>query len=303
MLNGSLDRARSVERPTRDAMLQRQPSVYQFWDQNADLFRDAWQEWEQNSQAKNLVLDPTLYDPALREAIERAWANSEQEGDVRELWKAVLPGVYETQFFDVERLSTLRAYLDEVAEANIPLRPPYGIVLNRGGAMLDPRSEGYLAAPSFQTFYRGLMDHYMRPVSRLLFPEVMGYDSETFGFSIQWQAGKDTSLRPHTDASSVTLNINLNLPDEDFDGSAVGFFDPSTGKRLDYTFKPGTAVIHRGDVPHVSLPITKGGRSNFVLWLYGENGRIPRFGSNEAAVDPKVRWTVPPTTNSGFAPF
>ena len=165
--------------------------------------------------------------------------------------------------------------MDRVADAGIPLRPPYGIVLNRGGAMLDPRSEGYLAAPTFQAFYQDLMDRYMRPIARLAFPEVYGYDSQTFGFSIAWQAGKDTTLRPHTDASSVTLNINLNLPGEDFSGSAVRFFDQESRKVESLTFEPGTAMIHRGHVAHASEPITEGERHNFVLWLYGERGQTP----------------------------
>ena len=65
--------------------------------------------------------------------------------------------VNKAQFFYPDKLNVLRDYLDRVIEADIPLRPPYGIVLNRGGAMLDPRSEGYLAAPTFQTFYQELM--------------------------------------------------------------------------------------------------------------------------------------------------
>lgn len=90
----------------------------------------------------------------------------------------------------------------------------------------------------------------MRPVSRMLFPDVMGYDTQTFGFSIQWQADADTSLRAHTDASSVTLNINLNLPGEGFSGSGVRFFDPATRQVSELFFEPGTALIHHGTVPH-----------------------------------------------------
>ena len=115
--------------------------------------------------------------------------------------------------------------------------------------MLDPRSEGYLAAPGFQALYRELMDKYTRPIARLLFPEVMGCDTQTFGFSIQYQAGLDTSLRLHTDASAATLNVNLNLLGEAFTGSEVDFYDPYTGRVSRLTFKPGTAMLHR-EVSH-----------------------------------------------------
>jgi len=249
------------------------------------------------------MLDSSLYDPNLRAAVERAWQDPSTEGAVKDLWKEVFPGVYETQFFDPEKLSVLRDYMAAAADADIPVRPPYGISLNRGGAMLDPRSQGYLAAPNFQTFYAGLMDRYMRPVSRLLFPDITGFDTQTFGFSIQWQADADTSLRAHTDASAVTLNLNLNLPGEDFSGSGVRFFDHATRKIEELTFAPGTALIHHGSVPHESMPITSGERSNFVLWLYGDHGQVPGPGAPHVAIDPRARWSVPDTKSDGFAPF
>ncbi|WP_299409263.1 2OG-Fe(II) oxygenase family protein [uncultured Roseobacter sp.] len=303
MTQTTLQQARTVERPSRNDMLQRAPSVQRFWEQNKDLFKDAWAEWETGLNGKTPKLDSSIFDPRLREAVNAAWANPAKEVAVKDLWEEVFPGVYRTQFFDVDQLAALRAYMDEVAEADIPLRPPYGIVLNRGGAMLDPRSEGHLAAPSFQTFYQELMDRYMRPVSRLLFPDVMGYDTQTFGFSIQWQENKDTSLRPHTDASAVTLNINLNLPGEDYSGSAVSFIDPASRRVEKLTFEPGTALIHHGSVPHASEPITRGERFNFVLWLYGNHGQIPMQGTPLRSVDPTERWTQPASESDGFAPF
>ncbi len=298
----ALEQARAIERPTRDAMLQRAPSVSQFWNENTELFEKAWAEWETKT-GNTATLDSSLYAPALREAIEQAWADPSKEAAVKDLWTEVFPGVYEAQFFDPEKLSVLRDYMSAVADADIPVRPPYGISLNRGGAMLDPRSEGYLAAPNFQAFYQNLMNAYMRPISRLLFPDVHGYDTQTFGFSIQWQPDKDASLRAHTDASSVTLNLNLNLPGEEFSGSGVRFFDHATRQISELTFAPGTALIHHGSVPHESMPITSGERSNFVLWLYGDHGQIPPQGAPHLDIDPQERWTVPTDPKDGFAPF
>ena len=95
----------------------------------------------------------------------------------------------------------------------------------------------------------------MRPVARLLFPEIAGYDTQTFGFSIQYQPGIDTSLQLHSDASAATLNINLNLPEETFSGSEVDFYDPISGKANRLTFTPGAAMIHRGTIAHAAQPI------------------------------------------------
>lgn len=302
MQPNALERARAIARPTREEMLQRAPSVQKFWSENRVLFQDAWSEWETGSGG-GFPLDSSLYDPKLREAIARAWQDPSKEIAVRDLWTEVFPGVYEAQFFDPARLLVLRDYLQAVANADIPLRPPYGISLNRGGAMLDSRSEGYLAAPSFQAFYRDLMNRYMRPISRLLFPDIIGYDTQTFGFSIQWQADADRSLRAHTDASSVTLNLNLNLPGEAFSGSGVKFFDRATRQVAELGFAPGKALIHHGSVPHESMPITEGERTNFVLWLYGQHGQVPRFGVPQSEIDAKARWSVPAEPNDGFAPF
>jgi hypothetical protein len=52
-----------------------------------------------------------------------------------------------------------------------------------------------------------------------------------------------------------------------------------------------------------SMPITKGERSNLVLWLYGDQGEMPRFAGAEAEIDAKQRWSVPTTPTDGFAPF
>lgn len=299
-----LTKARNVERPSREAMLQRDPSVHRFWIDNEKTFEAAWIEWEKANGHGGIALDSSLYAPALRGAIEASWKDPSQELSVKDLWTEVFPNVYKAQFFDPEKLPVLRDYMDRVADAGIPLRPPYGIVLNRGGAMLDKRSEGYLAAPTFQAFYKELMDAYMRPIARLLFPDVYGYDSQTFGFSIQWQAGKDTKLQPHTDASSVTLNINLNLPGEEFSGSAVRFMDPASRKVESLTFEPGTALIHHGRVPHASEPITEGERHNFVLWLYGRGGQVPYgHGLSGEPASAKDRWTNPETISDGFTPF
>ncbi|REG85646.1 2OG-Fe(II) oxygenase [Marinomonas pollencensis] len=303
MSMNSLQLARSLELPSREAMLQRAPSVQMFWNNNKTLLEAAWAQWETSEQERLTKIDDSLLDSALRDAVTESWNDPLQETKVANLMHEIAPDVFQFQLFDPERLADLRHYLDAVADAEIPLRPPYGIALNRGGAMLDARSEGYLAAPSFQNLYQELLDKYMRPIARLLFPETMGYDGQTFGFSIQYQANTDTSLRLHTDASSVTLNVNLNLPGETFTGSEVDFYDSMSGKMNRYVFEPGVAVIHRGNVAHAAHPITSGKRTNFVLWLYGKHGQTPSFHVPQTLADAHQRWTTPDQTPDSMAPF
>lgn len=303
MSHTQLQRARALELPSREAMLQRDYSVQQFWDENSELLSDAWSEWQASESAHLSSPNDALLDSQLRRAIALAWDDPTKESLVKDLWQEVSPGVYQGQFFDPERLAELRAYFDAAADADIPTRPPYGIVLNRRGMMLDRRSEGFLAAPDFQRFYQAVIDQYMRPIARLLFPEIMGYDTQSFGFSIQYQAGMDTSLRLHTDASAVTLNINLNTPGEEFTGSEVDFLDPNTRALNRLTFTPGMAMIHRGNVAHAAQPITSGERSNIVLWLYGDRMQIPMQGAKNVTWDAQERWTTPSVTPDRYAPF
>lgn len=302
MSTNQLQKARDLTMPDRESMLRRDPSVQRFWSENRDLLSDAWTEWDTDRRG-HFSPDSSLLDPELRRNVMRAWENPSTESSVRQLMEEVAPDLFHFQFFDPERLAELRAYLEDVWDAQIPLRPPYGIVLNRRGAMLDQRSDGYLAAPSFQKFYREMFDTYMRPIARLVFPEVAGYDTQTFGFSINYQPDTDTSIRPHSDASAVTLNINLNVPGEEYTGSTVDFLDRETGKVNALSFAPGMAMIHRGSVPHTAHPIKSGERTNFVLWLYGDGGRQPYEASEIGAGDPQDRWIVPTTTPDGYAPF
>lgn len=314
--NKALTEARSLELPSRQASLHREKSVSAFWNNNRDLLEQAWTEWELENKENLLIPDETLLDPRLRKAIKSAWENPDKEVDVANLWEEIIPGVYSTQFFDVERLAEFREYLEAVATSQIPKRAPYGIQLNRYGVMLDPRSEGHLAAPNFQAFYNDIMNRYMRPVARLLLG-TYGYDTQTFGFSIQYNPDKDKDLQPHTDASAATLNVNINLPDEEFTGSQVDFFDNTTGKTVQTIFEPGKAIIHRGNVPHATHSIISGQRNNLVMWLYGDRMQVPRGSTNSygisnssettdnisKVVTARERWSIPTTPKDTFAPF
>jgi len=50
-------------------------------------------------------------------------------------------------------------------------------------------------------------------------------------------------------------------------------------------------------------PIKSGRRTNFVLWLYGDHGRIPGPGSQAATISAHERWQVPSVVSDGYAPF
>lgn len=309
--SSALEQARQLQLPSRDEMLRRDAKVYDFWNHNEKTLETAWKEWNANDETALALpnLDSSLINPKLRKAVEGAWNDPENrekhEKAIKELWKEVAPGVYAIQFFDMEQLSKLRQWFDTVAEAGIPTRPPYGIVLNRRGMMIDPRSVGYLAAPDFQTFYKMLVDEYVRPLGRLFFPENIREtdDSESFAFSIQYQGeqGGDKLIRHHTDASTVTFNLNLDL-EKTWTGSSLIFMNQK-GMVTEVAWEPGMACMHLGKTMHAALPIETGTRSNWVIWTFQDGGGRGYGNPLASAADgrypteyqltPEERWTKP----------
>lgn len=315
----ALKKARTLKMPSREEMLARHPNVYNFWNTSDELLQKAWEEWELSKDFQNLNLpkleNKFLINSTLREAIEKCWSNPtiENERILKDLWEEVAPGVYAIQFLDMEKVHQVRKWFDAVApneerlRGNIPVRPPYGIVLNRKGMMTDPKSVGYVASPSFQEWYRDLIDTYVRPLGRVFFPHAImpNDDSDTFSFSIQYQGseGGDKSIRPHSDASTLTFNINFDET-KTWTGSSLLFYnDGEAPTKVEW--QPGYAVMHLGRSMHAAVPIESGTRSNFVIWTTsGKNNKGSYGGSNpitdmdgyypvEYQLSPEQRWVKP----------
>ena len=341
----TLDHVRSnLVLPTREETLRRDSKVYEFWNTNDKLLEKAWKEWD-NSDPKALklpTLDDSIINPKLRDAMNRAWeiigsshnedgmnvdptgtcANDndddkeklfeEIESNIKDLWEEVVPGVYAIQFFDLNEIHKIQEWFAAVSESGIPTRPPYGIVLNRQGFMIDPRSIGYLGSPKFQDFYMNtLINSYVRPLGRLFYPKFIQQhdDSESFAFSIQYQAGGDESIRHHTDASTITFNINLDL-EQTWTGSSLYFWNSETHERNEVEWKPGYAIMHLGRTLHAATPIKSGTRSNLVMWTFGTKTNMA-YGSSgspltlddgsypeEYQMKPQDRWTKPSESSS-----
>jgi len=296
-----LQTARKLNLPSYRETLVRSPAVSRFWNEHANTLQEAWKEWDTKTETP--TLDASLLHKPLREAVEAAWKDpAGAEDAVKKLFKEVAPGVYQIQWFDPDKIHVLRDYLQQASEAQIPTRAPYGILLNRNGKMMDPRSEGYLAADSFQRFYQQLLAEYMRPIGRLLYPEYMNGsdDSQTFGFSIEYQPTTEQGIRMHSDSSALTLNINMNLPGETWEGSNLLF--PTEKEKHLVDFGPGVAVLHRGATLHAALPLTAGQRSNLVLWLYGPYGSVNREPQSVLQT-PEERWSKTSVRQDAWAPF
>lgn len=326
-----LEQARNLHPPIPKSTKYAEYEDAEFWNEHGQLIRDAWEEWENS-------IDITNYDdhinPTLSEALDNTFERptKETESQVKYLWKAksdddesLLPkGVYSIQLFTPSGISHIRNLLDLASISKIPTRRPNG--MNRNGFIIDSNVNGAVSVKSLvQLVEEEIINRVARPVGRMLYPDRIGCDDdiEYFAFTIRYDGSddedqdgdvtnnKDFELREHRDASIVTLNINLNLPDEGYDGSEVYFRGYPTeewaGDESDkddeggtVRFSPGKAIIHLGAHRHGSLPIiatsnsktgSSGKRYNLVIWLFGRDGDV-RIASykKEEQMNVEQRW-------------
>ncbi|KAL7496903.1 hypothetical protein ACHAWT_005141 [Skeletonema menzelii] len=312
-----------------------------FWNDHGSLVQQAWREWEMKhattlSDFNNDVKERRWMNSSLLDAIDDAFANPSEESEaaVKSLWtnsggrNQVLPkGVYATQLLSPSGVSYLRKLIDVASLSGIPTRRPNG--MNRHGMIVDSNVYGAVPVQPLVETVEEIIDRILRPVGRMLFQDRIGCedDLDYYAFTISYDGtemstmqSKDMDLKEHRDASVVTLNINLNLPEENYEGSEVFFRgypaadswssdvfgtnskDEDGGGTV--TFSPGMAIIHLGAHRHGALPImfddsgnnsegnqTSGKRFNLVVWLFGELGdvRIAPY-SNDEQLTAKQRW-------------
>lgn len=322
----SLERARMLDVPVAVHVQNAEYEHAIFWDENGALLHSAWEEWEQSSLSW-MSNDNEFVNPSLSHAIDAAFANPtvENEDAVRSLWsssfgederlKSLPKGVYSTQLLTPSGIVVIRSILDQAAASGIPKRRPNG--MNRNGFILDRYVNGAVPISSLMDLIENvIIARIVRPVGRMFFREYIGChdDIEYFAFTIRYDGDQDSinnmrdvKLNEHRDASVITLNVNLNLPDENYSGSDLFFSEfphqDSTFDTVNTTsfvkFTPGMAVIHLGAHRHGSIAIlpdennvnTSATRYNLVIWLFGEDGdvRIAPY-SKEEQMNVVERW-------------
>mmetsp|Transcript_1792 Transcript_1792/g.2431 ORF Transcript_1792/g.2431 Transcript_1792/m.2431 type:complete len:321 (+) Transcript_1792:102-1064(+) len=284
---GALDQARHLDMPAATSVTKGEVEHLEFWSNNGQLLRNAWKEYEgvlgntiDDDSSGETGLPPKCIHPALATAVNRTWdsPNLKNEEIVRSLWKEAEGSqgeLYTTQLLTEEGIQWIRQELNKVSNSGIPTRRPNG--MNRYGIILDDTVDGAATLSTLTIFCNKLVDDYVRPIGRMLFPDSIGHgdDFETYPFTIRYKLGEDVKLNEHRDASVVTININLNLPGEDYGGSSLYFVDSvDPSLRHNVTFSPGMAIVHRGALRHAALPIEAGERCNLVIWLFGEGGHV-----------------------------
>mmetsp|Transcript_67527 Transcript_67527/g.152815 ORF Transcript_67527/g.152815 Transcript_67527/m.152815 type:complete len:355 (-) Transcript_67527:272-1336(-) len=306
----ALERARALAAlaPEPKAQVNGEFESHGWWEAHSELFRDALREWGPKHEELykfDATFEDLFIDERLRVAARNAYTSASTlepqpenlaaaEAAVRALAvPTAAPGVWRVPFFSPRFCAALLEELDHAERSGVPLRRPNG--MNRYGAMLEEL--GLSGA------IRGASLKYLRPFAQLLLPSVAvaaDFD-EFYSFVVRYKLGEDVELKNHADASTITLNVCLGT---EFEGSALRFgkfrfldypngeetarvdaaprdvtFTSSEGPGFDF----GSALIHAGQHEHAATPLTKGARSNLVIWCYGSHGvvRVVRYPEHE----------------------
>lgn len=322
----SLARARALQAPEVTSTRGGELEHLEFWNANDGLIKEAWREWEREMIHREsmddrlpLLTEEIMMEPTLQESIQHLWNKPSVQAELNlkdKFWNEPIRNVHICKsFLTPQGIRNLRQHLSLMGQCGIPTRRPNG--MNRNGFVLDEETEGGVSYETVDHFRSWLVDDYLRPLGRMFFPEYIGSetdDESSYAFTVHYQykddsdelseaknmtnarKKRDVQLKEHSDASVVTININLNLPEEedDYDGSQLLFMDD--GERHNLEFQPGMAVIHRGLHRHQALPIQKGERHQLIIWLFGTDGyvRVVPYEPNEQMAVTK-RWSKPKT--------
>lgn len=298
-----LEQARKLHFPTVQTTSDGELEHVAWWEQNSLLIRQAWYEWEHTTfmeQSLSFLTSPqhTIHS-SLYHAIHKAWRDPVlYEVPLQQLFTSIVPAnIYVTQLLSPSGVSQLRAYLDAAAMSGIPMRRPNG--MNRYGQILHPADQvdGAISDSTIKQFCHDMVDKYLRPTARSLFPHYAGStedDIESYLFTVHYSSDQDLQLKEHSDASLYTININLNLPNETYSGSELQFFVNDENRFHNITLQPGMAVWHLGKTRHRVLPIYDGSRYNLVVWIHGRHGqvRVAPYNSHQR-MSPRQRWSQP----------
>ena len=284
-----------------------------WWQEHAALLREAWEEWEASIRLPHLLPASRLVAEPLRRAVEQVWQDpmAFEQQYRQEHWIEQAPGIYTAQLFSPEAIQDIRAHFDAAASSHIPRRRPNH--LNREGLLLIPPDQGKgvngaVHLTEFEQFYQELIDTYLRPTARALFPEYAGSDeddAESYTYTIRYSSDLDVELKEHDDNSLYTFSINLNLlPHETYEGSDLEIVvnnqtDDGIAQQHYYhsvTLQPGQAVLILGKTFHRVMPILSGVRYTLVVWIHGPNRykRTEPYAAHEQ-MSAQQRWRRSPS--------
>ncbi|CBI26951.3 hypothetical protein AAG906_031821 [Vitis piasezkii] len=204
-----------------------------------------------------------FFVPSFLEAIK----NNTEEG-FRSIISESSPGVYTFEMlqpcFCEMLMSEVENFEKWVYDTKFRIMRPN--TMNKYGVVLDDFG--------LETMLDKLMDSFIRPLSRVFFPDFGGSTLDSHhGFVVEYGMDRDLDLGFHVDDSEVSLNVCLG---QQFSGGELFFRGIRCDKHvntearaeeiLDYYHVPGHAVLHCGRHRHGARATTSGHRMNLLLW-------------------------------------
>ena len=261
-----IDEARALQPPQDTLQKDGFRENQNFWHTHERLIAKAWTEFGLGD-TELADFQEEFIDPDLLEAIKavRAEPTAENEARLRNMWKQLLPGVYTCQIFTPNFVRKFRAEIERHRTSGIPMRRPNS--MNRYGLVLNENNNLHNLMKTFVAKFSG-------PLAQMLLPNNVGpEDCKNFhAFTVRYVNGEDVALSLHRDTSIATLNVNINNPEDAFEGSQLYFYElgkPQIPANQHFiSFEAGKALIHLGDQMHEAMPITSGERTNLIVWMY-----------------------------------
>lgn len=194
--------------------------------------------------------------------------NENTEESFRNIMTEPSPGIFTFEMLQPRFCELLLAEVENferwVHETKFRIMRPN--TMNKFGAVLDDFG--------LESMLEKLMEDFIRPMSRVFFPEVGGSTLDAHhGFVVEYGKLRDTDLSFHVDDAEVTLNVCLG---KQFSGGELYFrgircekhvhTETQPDEPFDYSHVPGRAVLHRGRHRHGARATTNGNRINLLLW-------------------------------------
>ncbi|WCJ21896.1 2-oxoglutarate (2OG) and Fe(II)-dependent oxygenase superfamily protein [Euphorbia peplus] len=205
----------------------------------------------------------TFFVPSFTKAV-----SDNTEESFRSIMSEPSPGVFTFEMLQPDFCNLLLSEIENfekwVKDSKFRIMRPN--TMNKYGAVLDDFG--------LETMLDKFMDGFIRPISKVFFPEVGGSTLDSHhGFVVEYGNDRDVDLGFHVDDSEVTLNVCLG---KEFSGGELFFRGIRCDKHVntgsqpeeifDYSHQAGKAVLHRGRHRHGARATTSGHRINLLLW-------------------------------------
>ncbi|XP_042000808.1 2-oxoglutarate and iron-dependent oxygenase domain-containing protein CP2-like [Salvia splendens] len=194
--------------------------------------------------------------------------NENTEQAFRNIMSEPSPGIFTFEMLQPRFCEMLLAEVENfekwVHETKFRIMRPS--TMNKYGAALDDFG--------MRKMLEKLMEDFIRPISKVFFPEVGGSILDSHhGFVLEYGIDRDVDMGFHVDDSEVSLNVCVG---KQFSGGELFFrgvrcdehvnTETKPEEVFDYSHVPGSAVLHRGRHRHGARATTAGNRMNLLLW-------------------------------------